>query len=178
MIIKNRATKIHVYAYTRSTMAAKTGDAAQITGYISIDGTANAIDDTNPTEVDATNMPGIYAFDLTAAETNCDSFAVYAKSSTSGVSLDPIIGFTSGPTFVAGKVNDAGADTDDFDTDLTEATDDHYNGAYIMFTSGVLTGQSRLISDYTGGSKNIVVATAFTEAPGNGDGFVILGRSE
>lgn len=97
MLFKNVASqKIHVYAYDSTTGAAKTGDANNITGYVSLDGTANAIDDTNPTEVDSTNMPGIYAFDLAQAETNCNSFALYAKSSTSNIRIEPIIGFTTG----------------------------------------------------------------------------------
>lgn len=95
MLFKNTASqKIHVYAYDSTTGAAKTGDAANITGYVSLDGVANAIDDTNPAEVDATNMPGIYAFDLAQAETNCDAFALYAKSATANIRLEPIIGFT------------------------------------------------------------------------------------
>lgn len=97
MLFKNVASqKIHVYAYDSTTGAAKTGDAANITAYVSLDGTANAIDDTNPAEVDATNMPGVYVFDLAQAETNCNSFALYAKSSTSNIRIEPIIGFTTG----------------------------------------------------------------------------------
>jgi len=105
MLFKNAVQKIHIYAYNSTTGAAVANDQAQITGYVSLDGTANAIDDTNPAQVDATNMPGIYAFDLTAAETNCDSFALYAKSSTANVRIEPIIGFTTAgavPAAVAG----------------------------------------------------------------------------
>ena len=105
MLFKNTAQKIHVYAYDSTTGLPKTGDALNITGYVSLDGTANAIDDTNPAEVDATNMPGVYAFDLTAAETNCDSFALIAKSVTANIRLIPIIGFTTAgavPAAVAG----------------------------------------------------------------------------
>lgn len=92
MIYKNKAgQKIHVFAYDATTGAPKTGDAAQITGYVGLDGVANAIDDTNPAEVDSTNMPGLYVFDLTQAETDCDAFAVYAKSSTENIRIDPII---------------------------------------------------------------------------------------
>ena len=97
MLFKNVASqKIHIYAYDSTTGAAKTGDAANITAYVSLDGTANAIDDTNPAEVDATNMPGIYVFDLTQAETNCNAFALYAKSATANIRIEPIIGFTTG----------------------------------------------------------------------------------
>lgn len=105
MLLKNAIQKIHVYAYDSTTGAAKTGDAANITAYVSLDGTANAIDDTNPAEVDATNMPGVYVFDLTAAETNCDSFALYAKSATSNIRIEPIIGFTTAGTSTSLSAN-------------------------------------------------------------------------
>ena len=95
MLLKNAIQRIHIYTYNRITGEPQTGDAGNITGYVSLDGTANPIDDTNPVEVDATNMPGLYYFDLTAAETNCDSFALYAKSGTTDIRIDPIIGFTT-----------------------------------------------------------------------------------
>ena len=78
----------------------------------------------------------------------------------------------------ASTVNDGSATTTSFITALTEASDDHYNSAFIVFTDGALLGQSRKISDYAGATKTITVATAFTEAPGNGDAFIIVGRSE
>lgn len=59
-----------------------------------------------------------------------------------------------------------------FTTDLTEATNDHYNGRTLTFTSGVLAGQMTTISDYNGTTKLVTVA-AMTEAPGNGDAFFI-----
>lgn len=76
---------------------------------------------------------------------------------------------------VTGDVSDAGALATDFDTDLTEASDDHYNGHFLVFTGGVLTGQARMIQDYDGTNKNVSFDRAFTEAPGNGDDFSILG---
>lgn len=57
-------------------------------------------------------------------------------------------------------------------TNLTEATDDHYNGRVITFTSGTLTGQSSSITDYVGASKDLTVVQ-LTEAPAQGDKFVI-----
>jgi hypothetical protein len=65
-----------------------------------------------------------------------------------------------------------------FETNLTEATNDHYNGAFLVFSSGALLGQSRKISDYDGTSKVVTVTVAFTEAPAGGDAFLIVGRSE
>lgn len=97
MIYKNTTgQKLAVFAYTASTGAAKTGDAAQITSYVSIDwGGAAAVTDTNPTELDATNMPGWYVFDLSQAETNGNVLVFAPKSSTSGVVLDQVQVFTT-----------------------------------------------------------------------------------
>jgi len=54
-----------------------------------------------------------------------------------------------------------------------DATDDHYNGRIIIFTSGVLINQATDITDYTG-STNLFTVTALTEAPADGDSFVIV----
>ena len=59
-----------------------------------------------------------------------------------------------------------------FTTSLTEATNDHYNGRTLTFTSGALAGQMTTITDYNGTAKLVTVA-AMTEAPANGDTFFI-----
>ncbi len=66
----------------------------------------------------------------------------------------------------------AGSTTTTIETNLTEATNDHYNGRAITFYNGNLAGQSREILDYNGVTKQITVA-ALTEAPANTDAFVI-----
>ena len=58
-------------------------------------------------------------------------------------------------------------------TNLSEATDDHYNGRVVVFTSGVLLGQAAAVSDYSG-TNGTITMTAVTEAPGNADTFVIV----
>lgn len=94
-VYKNRAgQKLAVFAVD-SSGAAKTGDAANITAYISKDGgAAAATNDVNPTELDATNAEGVYLFDLTQAETNADLIVLAPKSATSGVTLRPVIVYT------------------------------------------------------------------------------------
>ena len=73
-----------VFAWTIATNVALAGDAAQITGNLRLDGGgANAIDDTNPTELE----DGFYAFDLSQAETNADNIVICPASSTSGVAV-------------------------------------------------------------------------------------------
>lgn len=99
-IFKDKAgQKLGVFAYDAATGAAKTGDAANITAYLSKDyGTPVATDDTNPTELHGTNAPGWYVFDLTKAETNAEALALAAKSSTAGVLIDPVQVFTADST--------------------------------------------------------------------------------
>lgn len=100
MIYKNTASqKLAVYAYTLATGAAKTGDAGNITCYVSQDwGAAAAVTDANPTELDSTNMKGWYVFDLTQAETNAEVLVFAPVSATSGVVLDQVQVFTEAST--------------------------------------------------------------------------------
>lgn len=95
-LYKNTASqKLAVYAYDTAAEAPKTGDAANITGQISKDGAATAAtNDTNPTELDATDAPGVYLFDLTQAETNAEMIVVSASSTTSDISIEPVVVFT------------------------------------------------------------------------------------
>ncbi len=71
-----------VFAFDETDNTAVTGDAANITGKVSIEwGTRNAIADTNPTEQE----DGYYVFDLTQGETNGDALNIYPESSTANV---------------------------------------------------------------------------------------------
>lgn len=88
-MFKNVASqKIALLAIDSATGRPKTGDAANITAYVSKDyGTVTALGDTSATQMDATNAPGWYLFDLTQAETNADQLLFSGKSSTSGVDV-------------------------------------------------------------------------------------------
>lgn len=60
-------------------------------------------------------------------------------------------------------------------TDLTEATDDHYNDRAVVWITGTLAGQASTITDYVGATKKLVYdATPTGEAPSNGDVFIIV----
>lgn len=74
-----------------------------------------------------------------------------------------------GVPFIVG----AGASTTVITTDLTEATNDHYNGRTVVFTSGAMAGQATSVTDYNGSTKEITCAT-LTEAPANGVTAVIV----
>ena len=71
-------------------------------------------------------------------------------------------------------VNDGSPTATFFDTTLTNSTNDFYNNAVLTFTSGVLDGQTRRISDYVGSTNVITLDPALTSVPANGDAFTII----
>jgi len=89
-----------VFAFDETDNTAKAGDAANITGKVRKDyGAANAITDTNPTEIE----DGYYEFDLSQAETNADVLDILPESGTANIQ---VIGcsarvFTVPPNFSA-----------------------------------------------------------------------------
>jgi len=113
--------------------------------------------------IEETVFDEIFKSAATGINSACDT-------ALSDINLDHFIQTTS-------TVSDASATTAGFDTALAEASDDHYNNMVIVFTDNNLAGQARRISDYDGTDKTITVVPAFTEAPANGDAFVIISGS-
>jgi len=80
----------------------------------------------------------------------------------------------SASTLVTGTVEEGGGPTTtEFQTNLAEATNDHYNGRIVIFLDNNLKWQASDITDYVGATGTITV-TAMTEAPAAGDTFVIV----
>ncbi len=85
-MFKNTAAKFTVFAFDSTTNLPKTGDAANITAYYTLDnGSVTVLTDTSATEMDATNAKGYYLFDAAQAETNGDKIMVSAKSTTANI---------------------------------------------------------------------------------------------
>lgn len=77
-----------VFAFDTTNNTAKTGDAANITCYVTKDyGTVTVLADTSATEMDATNAKGYYLFDAAQGETNGDCLMISAKSTTANISV-------------------------------------------------------------------------------------------
>lgn len=129
--------------------------------------------DTIGTNVDAvlvdtgTTLPALLPAALVGGKMDANVGAISA-STTAADNLE-----ASALGIVPSSVNDAGATITSFVSALTEATDDHYNGRIIVFTSGDVAGQATDITDYTGATKTITM-TALTEAPANSVTFVIV----
>jgi len=189
-IYKNKASqKVAVFAYDSSDGSAKTGDAAQITAQISKDGAAcAATDDTNPTELDAADAPGVYLFDLTQAETNADLIVIAAVSSTEDILLEPLLLYTqpevrdANATQISGSSAAANNAEIVFDTDfstnynttrdawVTNAQDfvgttaaDPFNGQVVSasVTAGVSLGNGAITNASLAGNMEIVFETDF-----------------
>jgi len=98
VLLKNVASQgIFLYEYVIATGLPATGDAANITGYWSLDsGTPTVFGTTNPTELSASHMPGVYWQPLAQGETNGNAIAYAWKSSTSGNAINPVVVLTTG----------------------------------------------------------------------------------
>ena len=79
----------------------------------------------------------------------------------------------SAETIEIGAAEAGTLSTTQMTSDLTEATDDHFNGRVIIWTSGVLTKQATAITDYSG-ATGLLTFTAVTEAPSASDTFIIV----
>ena len=76
-------------------------------------------------------------------------------------------------TIVSGAAEAGTLSVTQMTSNLTEATDDHYIGRVVIWTSGVLANQASDITDYTG-ATGMLTYTAVTEAPSATDTFVIV----
>lgn len=105
MAIYGESITIQYIAWDTVNNAPKTGDATNHTLRWVKDGTA-AAPTNSPSEVDATNAPGVYKLTLTASETQCWVGTLCGKSSSSGVVIMPItLTFERLPTAAPGDTN-------------------------------------------------------------------------
>ena len=94
MLLKNISGQgVYLYSYDTTNKVPKTGDAANTTGRVSLDGGAvTSFATANPTEIGG----GLYWQPLAQAETNGNALAFYWSSPTSGVQIGPLTVFTTG----------------------------------------------------------------------------------
>jgi hypothetical protein len=87
MAIKGQSITISYVAWDAGANAYKTGDVANHALRLIKDGGASAATTNSPSEVDATNMPGVYKLTLTATEMTANAIRVSGKSSTANIVL-------------------------------------------------------------------------------------------
>ncbi|MBM4035641.1 MAG: hypothetical protein FJ291_28200 [Planctomycetes bacterium] len=102
MASRGQSLTISYVAWDTNANAGKTGDAGNHTLRWVKDG-ASAAPSNSPSEVDATNAPGVYKLALTAAECACDVGVLCGKSATANVAIIPVtIAFEQLPTAAPG----------------------------------------------------------------------------
>lgn len=140
---KNTAGKWIVFAFgspTHATLAGKpiTGDAANITANIRLDGgAANAVDDTNPAELE----DGYYVFDITAAESNADLLSMHPASSTTDVLVIGVPGALYTTSFTASDIAAIKAKTDNLPTDPADQS------LLLAATNTILADTNAILTD-------------------------------
>lgn len=157
-MFKNGASqKLMVFAFDATSNLPKTGDAANITAYVSKDyGAVTVLTDTSATEMEATNGKGYYLFDLAQAETNADTLLFSAKSSTSNIVVigAPAVVFTVAANFSSLSVDSNGRVDVIKVAGTTQTARDL--GASVLLSPGTGTGQL----DITSGVVNAKLADA------------------
>ena len=83
-----------------------------------------------------------------------------------------------GTITIEAAIDDTSATTTSFVTNLTESTTSYYSNKIMVFISGSLSGQARIITNYNGTTKAITLEEALTSAPADGDEFLILATHE
>ena len=123
--------------------------------------------DTGNIETDTQNIQSRLPAALVTGRMSSDAVAI-SGSTDAADKLE-----ASAETIVVGTAQTGTLSTTQMSSDLTEATDDHYIGRIVIWTSGALKDQASDITDYTG-TNGVLTYTAVTEAPSNGDTFVIV----
>lgn len=140
MIRNSPNQKITLLAVDSETGLPKTGDAANLTFYVSKDdGSVVALTDTTATELDATNAPGLYSCDLTQAETDAYKLAFSGKSSTANVVVAPETIYTRPANFSVLAIDSSGRGQVQYGTSTGQVnlTSGNLAGAVPSVTAGV-----------------------------------------
>lgn len=176
MYTKNKTGQyIYVLAVNQLTGEKVTGDAANITAEWSKDGgTSAATNDTNPTEIDATDHPGLYGFLMTQTETNCDIGLMTPVSATDDIVLDPVeVHFFDPGALTASFEDSATIGTTEYSlpNDSTSLTARTESGVWqIMLDLNALSGDTYTLKVYekvqSGGTQRVIYTQSLTSADG------------
>ena len=121
---------------------------------------------------------------IDAAALGGSAAAVTWKPATGGYALDAqdgsgtpnigkIRGFLENMSLRANVLQAGGASQATLDASAS-ATDDYYNGDVLMLVGGTGVGQSRVITDYTGGTKVATVGSSWSVNPDSTTRYVIM----
>lgn len=170
-IRKNKTFTITVAPIDNTNRPSRLSGISFTGGDVKISKNAGAFANTTNLPAEIATASARYSLVLTDDEMNGDNIHIFIQKA----SIDPIdyVLQTSGEA--SGTVVTDGSNTaTTFKTDRTEAVNDYWRDALILFTSGALVGQVKKIAGYTGSTKFVIASSAFTGTPVNGDRFVIV----
>lgn len=155
-------------AINTSSGAGETGDSGNHTLRLDRDG-STVTPSNSPSEIDATNFPGVYRIALTAAEHTGDSFTLGGKSSTSNVVIVPTrwwprIGYR-------GTANSGSGSTTLILNTGASTTDDDYNGWWAI---NLTAGGANLITDWVGSTLTATMHSAWDTTPSSSDEILLI----
>lgn len=169
---KNTASqKLIVFAFDATTNLPKTGDAANLTAYRSLDyGTVTVLTDTSATEMDATNAKGYYLFDLTQAETNADTILFTCKSATSNIVVIgvPATVFTTPANFSTQVISSLGGAQIDYTQVLPTAPVANSVGESLFITDNLV---GRISTAQAGAASTITLDASASATDGRYVGY-------
>lgn len=146
---------------------------------IAKNGTRSSIASPSITQVDATNMKGLFYIELSAANLDTAGHAVLRIANSGGTKTMEVreIVLAVDQAIIASAITGT-LTTSTFTSDRTEATNDYFKDCLVLFLTGNLAGQVKKVGGYTGSSKLFTLASGlvFTAAPANGDFFEIINR--
>ena len=192
---------------SESGLTGLTGATSGLTGYwiASGDSAATAISFSSATVgtytsggfVAVPNMAGVYEFGIPDSAIDASSEGSVMVMLSGAANMEPVVFEieldkidyrseaylsleSSARTIVTGVAVAGTLSTTQMTTDLTEETDDHYNGRVLIFTDGGLAGQATSITDYVGyvggvtPQESKLVFRSLTQAPVAGSSKFVM----
>ena len=155
-------------AITAATFAAGAIDATAIAAdAITAAKIADGAIDANTFATGAITATAIAADAIGASELAADAVTEIQSglaTSSALTTVDTNVSAILAATRAVAGTSDSGTTTTMVDAARTEADDDYWNGAIILFTSGNIAGQARVITDFVASSDTITFAPATTQA--------------
>ena len=155
MAFKGVQTVVYFNAIDTTDSSPRTGDSANIALYIVKDGGTPASVTNSVSEVDSTNMPGIYKLTLTSTEMNASMIIVAGKSSTANTAITPAYLTTE----IDANVTEIGGDTQSA-TDLKDFADAGYDPATNKVEGVKLVDTTTTNTDMRGTDSALLAASA------------------
>ena len=137
---------------------------------VSLNGDTFADCTNEATEIATTS--GMWYLLLTAAEVTADVVAIISKSATSGMKTTPIVLYPRKLVTIRSGTSAGGAAGYITLDASASAVDDYYNGMVCIATIDTNV-EARVISDYTGSSKQAAVVPNWNVVPDADDTFII-----